>query len=533
MPKSQNDNFKIEKGAHIDDRYLNASNTVYADTAAVLAAIPLSRRYDGLTVKTALGEYWFDGGIQAIDLKPKTGGASAFVDLTDVPSDFTGKGNNLIGVAESEDQIQYILPARGIQVSDGVIKDFIGKKTVGLTEYIIDADTDNGYLIFYDNPLGCTVTIPDGLPDDFYFGSVRAVGGGLIDHVGSNLNIINGITTIEDDTSVIAWLHMGADQFYGFGGSGAAGYTNEDAQDAVGSIMIPGSGINIQYNDSIPFISVGLGDLNENLSMNADGFSFNITNVGFFSIDSEVVANKQSILGVSPDIIEFNFYQDGNVRADMRIREEGILFETFGGSINFVTPKGSFIVPDGADDAILDSENRVLITSDLLVQVENTDPTATNGGFLIDEFSMSMYERFLSVANFSAAPAGFATIEQGIYFNTTAQDYIIKNTDLSDYQLTRPKIKFISDAIVTLEEEDRGALLVCVNTVPTTFNLGDLSHEYVVGVTRAASSDTASFIASGGTAIDGDEDTLANAKDSGILVYDKTNLTWHLIGKFE
>ena len=50
MAITLNDNLKINVGNPIDSKYLNAANLPYSGTTAVIAAIPLSQRYRGLTV---------------------------------------------------------------------------------------------------------------------------------------------------------------------------------------------------------------------------------------------------------------------------------------------------------------------------------------------------------------------------------------------------------------------------------------------------------------------------------------------------
>ena len=69
------DNLAIGVGAPIDNKYLNPSNVPYATTAEVIATIPISQRYQGLTVNVNTIEYWFKDGVADIDLVIKSGGA--------------------------------------------------------------------------------------------------------------------------------------------------------------------------------------------------------------------------------------------------------------------------------------------------------------------------------------------------------------------------------------------------------------------------------------------------------------------------
>jgi len=112
---TQNDNFRIEAGKPIDDRYTRFG-LAYVDIAEVNATIVISRRYKGLTVLVGNLEYWYLEGITDADLVIKTtgggtggSGASAsgkFIFSTDVtttdPGDGKLKFNNIGGFSVTE-----------------------------------------------------------------------------------------------------------------------------------------------------------------------------------------------------------------------------------------------------------------------------------------------------------------------------------------------------------------------------------------------------------------------------------------------
>jgi hypothetical protein len=75
MATTTNDNFRIEAGKHVDDRYTKLG-VPYADAAEVNATIVISRRYKGLTVLIVDQEYWYRDGITDTDLILKTTGES-------------------------------------------------------------------------------------------------------------------------------------------------------------------------------------------------------------------------------------------------------------------------------------------------------------------------------------------------------------------------------------------------------------------------------------------------------------------------
>lgn len=96
---TQNDNFRIEAGKHIDDRYTKLG-VPYVDTDDVNATIAISRRYRGLTILIGALEYWYRDGINDVDLIIKTsasiagGSASSgkFLFSTDITGSDPGDG---------------------------------------------------------------------------------------------------------------------------------------------------------------------------------------------------------------------------------------------------------------------------------------------------------------------------------------------------------------------------------------------------------------------------------------------------------
>ena len=70
------DNLKINVGAPIDSKYLNAFNAPYADVLEVNTTIPIAQRYVGLTVNISNVEYWYETGVADVDLVMKGSGGS-------------------------------------------------------------------------------------------------------------------------------------------------------------------------------------------------------------------------------------------------------------------------------------------------------------------------------------------------------------------------------------------------------------------------------------------------------------------------
>jgi hypothetical protein len=74
MAITLNDNLKINVGAPVDSKYLNALNLPYTSVGAVNSAIAESQRYVGLTVNINNVEYWYGAGVTDINLVLKTAG---------------------------------------------------------------------------------------------------------------------------------------------------------------------------------------------------------------------------------------------------------------------------------------------------------------------------------------------------------------------------------------------------------------------------------------------------------------------------
>ena len=90
-----NDNFKINVGNPIDSKYLASTNQPYSATTAVLAAIPESQRYVGLTVNVANVEYWFYQGVADGNFMVKDSGIAG-TGITTANNGLTKSGNTVL-----------------------------------------------------------------------------------------------------------------------------------------------------------------------------------------------------------------------------------------------------------------------------------------------------------------------------------------------------------------------------------------------------------------------------------------------------
>jgi hypothetical protein len=98
------------------------------------------------------------------------------------------------------------------------------KEESGTTYSVTDAD--DGYIIYFTNASGCTVTLPDSITTDISFTTVRADGAGLIAHVAGGTSVIYTIGSeqdIEDEYGAATWVKKTATDWYGWGSLGPAG----------------------------------------------------------------------------------------------------------------------------------------------------------------------------------------------------------------------------------------------------------------------------------------------------------------------
>jgi hypothetical protein len=76
MAVNFNDNIRILAPKPNDVRYLNPDNQPYLDAGEVNSTIPVSQRYEGLTVLIGSDEYWYSGGVGNSDLVLKISSSS-------------------------------------------------------------------------------------------------------------------------------------------------------------------------------------------------------------------------------------------------------------------------------------------------------------------------------------------------------------------------------------------------------------------------------------------------------------------------
>jgi hypothetical protein len=98
------------------------------------------------------------------------------------------------------------------------------QKEVSTTTYSA-SDADDGYVIYFTNVAGCTVTLPNTISTDISFTTVRADGAGLISHVDDGTSVlftIGGEVDIEDEYGAATWVKKSATVFYGWGSLGPA-----------------------------------------------------------------------------------------------------------------------------------------------------------------------------------------------------------------------------------------------------------------------------------------------------------------------
>lgn len=95
------------------------------------------------------------------------------------------------------------------------------REETGTTYTIVDAD--DGYIIYFTNVSGCTVTLPNTISTNIEFTGVRANGAGQVDFTDDGTSVlytINGELSIENVNGGATWVKKTATDFYGFGSLG-------------------------------------------------------------------------------------------------------------------------------------------------------------------------------------------------------------------------------------------------------------------------------------------------------------------------
>jgi hypothetical protein len=101
----------------------------------------------------------------------------------------------------------------------------LNQKTETGTTYTV-TDADDGYVIYFTNVAGCTVTLPNTITTNVSFTTVFADGGSTVAHVtsgGAVLYSINSEVDIETENGSATWVKRNATDFYGWGALGPAG----------------------------------------------------------------------------------------------------------------------------------------------------------------------------------------------------------------------------------------------------------------------------------------------------------------------
>jgi hypothetical protein len=96
------------------------------------------------------------------------------------------------------------------------------KEEAGTTYTIVDAD--NGYIIYFTNAAGCTVTLDNTVATNTEVTTVRADGAGLISHVAGGTAVRFTIDDdIEHEKGAATWVKKNSTDWYGWGSLGPSG----------------------------------------------------------------------------------------------------------------------------------------------------------------------------------------------------------------------------------------------------------------------------------------------------------------------
>ena len=208
---------ELSKLAGIEDNANNYSLPIAA--AAVLGGIKIG---DRLTIDI--------NGVLSADVQG--GGASAFTDLTDVPASYAvGDALKYVRVNAAHNGLEFeTFPSIPTQYTDEMAQDAVGG-VVGV-----------------------------GLSYDDITGAISLSFLGLQSLSDPGANVLMGW---DDTDNLLKFIALGAGLSYDHAShtlSSTGGYTDENAQDAVGNIMVAGEAIDIVYDDGVPSITISCED---------------------------------------------------------------------------------------------------------------------------------------------------------------------------------------------------------------------------------------------------------------------------------
>ena len=139
----------------------------------------------------------FDGGASA----STTGGASAFTDLTDVPSSYTGQGTKFVRVNAGETALEFATVAGGGDaLTSAPLSQFAATTSLQLKGVMSD-ETGSGALVFAESPTLVTPAL--GTPSALVGTNITGTAAGLTaGTVTTNANLTGHVTSVGNTTSL-------------------------------------------------------------------------------------------------------------------------------------------------------------------------------------------------------------------------------------------------------------------------------------------------------------------------------------------
>jgi len=246
--------------------------------------------YDGGSGGVSLGK------VKKLIAESGGGGASAFTDLTDAPSSYTGQAGKFPKVKATEDGLEFAtLAGGGDALVANPLSQFAATTSLQLKGVITD-ETGSGALVFATSPTLVTPAL--GTPASGVLTNCTGTASGLTaGNVTTNANLTGHITSVGNAAVLGSFTKAQLDTAVSDGNVLYVGditqYTDELAQDAVGAMVDS----TLVYVDGTPLLTRAAltGDITAAQASNATTLATVNSNVGSFT-NANITVNAKGLI---------------------------------------------------------------------------------------------------------------------------------------------------------------------------------------------------------------------------------------------